>query len=168
LRNGNIRESLSSDCTQDQDNTLFQRRRSSTGKPVGIVDRGTSNPRLDQIANQAERLARKNGESFIAFHRRTFGLRWGIRTIAGWCKAIKDKKEELDKWNPDMNHPLVKCIQESKMAGLKETIKPNKWDQFISSWYGQSFRGTLCTSPCNSYTFDSGWKIYLTRLLMQS
>jgi hypothetical protein len=39
---------------------------------------------------------------------------------------LKQKKVEWDRWNPDKNHPLVHCIDESKLAGLKETVKPNR------------------------------------------
>jgi hypothetical protein len=42
-----------------------------------------------------------------------------------WTR-IKAKKEELDCWNPDENHPLVKFINESKLAGLKETVKKDR------------------------------------------
>jgi hypothetical protein len=42
-----------------------------------------------------------------------------------WTR-IKAKKEELDRWNPDENHPLVKFINESKLAGLKETVKKDR------------------------------------------
>jgi hypothetical protein len=49
-----------------------------------------------------------------------------------WKKAselwrrLKAKKEELDRWNPDENHPLVQWIAESKLAGLKETVKKDR------------------------------------------
>jgi hypothetical protein len=36
------------------------------------------------------------------------------------------KKKKWDRWNPSKDHPLVTCIDESKLAGLKETIKPNR------------------------------------------
>jgi hypothetical protein len=41
-------------------------------------------------------------------------------------EKLKQKKDEWDRWNPDRNHPIVHCIDESKLAGLKETIKPNR------------------------------------------
>jgi hypothetical protein len=49
-----------------------------------------------------------------------------------WTKSytsylkFKQKKDEWDRWNPDKNHPIVHCIDESKLAGLKETVKPNR------------------------------------------
>jgi len=82
---------------------------------------------VPQIAtdNHSAELTRRDGEGFLAFHKRTFGLRIRAK-LGGFWEAVKNKKKELDDWNPNMNHPLVKCIHESKMAGLKETIKPNK------------------------------------------
>jgi hypothetical protein len=43
-----------------------------------------------------------------------------------WWAWLMRKKEELDRWNPDPDHPLVKCIAESKIAGLKETVKKDR------------------------------------------
>jgi hypothetical protein len=43
-----------------------------------------------------------------------------------WWGWLMRKKEELDRWNPDPDHPLVKCIAESKIAGLKETVKKDR------------------------------------------
>jgi hypothetical protein len=46
-------------------------------------------------------------------------------TRKAYGKAM-EKKAKWDIWNPDRDHPLAKCIDESKLAGLKETIKPNR------------------------------------------
>jgi hypothetical protein len=49
-----------------------------------------------------------------------------------WTKSytsylkFKQKKDEWDRWNPDKNNPIVHFIDESKLAGLKETVKPNR------------------------------------------
>jgi hypothetical protein len=64
-------------------------------------------------------------------------LRDAWNKVASWANVfwtklhtsylrLKQKKEEWDRWNPDKNHPLVHCIDESKLAGLKETVKPNR------------------------------------------
>jgi hypothetical protein len=41
-----------------------------------------------------------------------------------WFKKVLDKKREWDLWNPNKDHPVVRYIDETKLAGLKETIKP--------------------------------------------
>jgi len=35
-------------------------------------------------------------------------------------------KRRWDLWDPNPNNPIVACINESKLAGLKEAIKPNR------------------------------------------
>jgi len=75
----------------------------------------SGNTQVPEVAtnDDSAELTRKNGKSFLAFHKTTFGLIVRLREL--W-EAVK-KKKELDDWNPSMNHPLVKCIHESKMAG---------------------------------------------------
>jgi len=53
--------------------------------------------------------------------------------LCGFWEAVKNKKKQLDDWNPTVNHPSVKSIHKSKMAGMKETIK--------SISYNKSSRG---------------------------
>jgi hypothetical protein len=67
-----------------------------------------------------------------------WGRFWG-RMRSGWKKMkaggkwvreayarMMVKKGEWDRWNPDKEHPVAKFIDETKLAGLKETIKPNR------------------------------------------
>jgi hypothetical protein len=37
-----------------------------------------------------------------------------------------EKKRKWDRWNPDKEHPFAQFIDECKLSGLKETIKPNR------------------------------------------
>jgi hypothetical protein len=41
-------------------------------------------------------------------------------------RKVLEKKREWDGWNPSKDHALAKCIDESKLAALKETVKPNR------------------------------------------
>jgi len=123
------RETLSSHTSEDG-GSESPKRNGANNQPVVVTVEGTNSSasgRIPEIAtnDHCAELTRNDGESFFAFHKRTFGLRLRVK-LGGFWEAVKKKKKELDDWNPNMNHPLVKCIHESKMAGLKETIKPNK------------------------------------------
>jgi len=48
-----------------------------------------------------------------------------ILLLRMWMAFIKWKRR-WDLWDPNPNHPIVACIRESKLAGLKEAIKPNR------------------------------------------
>jgi hypothetical protein len=47
-------------------------------------------------------------------------------TLRKLYRSFIKKKRKWDRWNPSKDHPIVSCIDESKFAGLKETIKPNR------------------------------------------
>jgi len=55
--------------------------------------------------------------------------RWSLAAwiflLRMWMAFIKWKRR-WDLWDPNPNHPIVACIRESKLAGLKEAIKPNR------------------------------------------
>jgi len=42
------------------------------------------------------------------------------------CSFMKRQKKKWDEWNPDLNNPFFMCLAESKLAGLKEAVKPNR------------------------------------------
>jgi len=48
--------------------------------------------------------------------------------------AFINWKQRWDLWDPNPNNPIVACINESKLAGLKEAIKPNQGILYRSDW----------------------------------
>jgi len=42
------------------------------------------------------------------------------------CSFMERQKRKWDEWNPDLNNPFFMCLAESKLAGLKEAVKPNR------------------------------------------
>jgi len=42
------------------------------------------------------------------------------------CSFMERQKRKWDEWNPDLNNPFFMCLAESKLAGLKEVVKPNR------------------------------------------
>jgi len=42
------------------------------------------------------------------------------------CSFMERQKRKWDDWNPDLNNPFFMCLAESKLAGLKEAVKPNR------------------------------------------
>jgi hypothetical protein len=46
--------------------------------------------------------------------------------ISKTYEKVMEKKRKWDRWNPSKEHPVAKFIDECKLAGLKETIKPNR------------------------------------------
>jgi hypothetical protein len=91
---------------------------------AGVQNRTPMHGRTDQREKgNCEKLldwARSSWRKSIAFTRR-------VKTYAGKVlKKVMDKKREWDEWDPNKDHPVARCIDESKLAGLKETIKPSR------------------------------------------
>jgi hypothetical protein len=54
------------------------------------------------------------------------GAKWVKAKIGKSYEKFVEKKRKWDRWNPDKEHPFAKFIDECKLSGLKETIKPNR------------------------------------------
>jgi hypothetical protein len=91
---------------------------------VGVQNRTPMHGGTDQLEKgNCEKIldwARSSWRKSIASARR-------VKTCAGKVlKKVMDKKREWDEWDPNKDHPVARCIDESKLAGLKETIKPRR------------------------------------------
>jgi hypothetical protein len=79
-------------------------------------------------------------------------------------RSCVKKKREWDRWNPSKYHPIVSCIDESKFAGLKETIKPNRgiiyrYDQPVTNLSLSNFYQV----PCQSLSAMNVFKVTCTK-----
>jgi hypothetical protein len=54
------------------------------------------------------------------------GVKWVKAKLGKMGEKVMEKKRKWDKWNPSKEHAVAKFIDETKLAGLKETIKPNR------------------------------------------
>jgi hypothetical protein len=54
------------------------------------------------------------------------GVKWVKSKLGKMGEKVMEKKRKWDRWNPSKEHPVAKFIDETKLAGLKETIKPNR------------------------------------------
>jgi hypothetical protein len=101
--------------------TPLQRRNTPVPVPVTPVEKG----RCENVGNCMR----------IAWRKSVACAKEVKAKACNWFRKVLDKKREWDLWNPNKDHPVVRCIDETKLAGLKETIKPNRGILYRSGYF---------------------------------